>query len=241
MQPPSIAMKVDAVIQGPRMPPSLDVLKSPRWDQLTHISYCCCQSNNLFLEYPACLSCNSSQNVCGCFHNEQHCAKTDMYAGCRGVEMQYCCASASTCPPDENMPMGFGCFGLGMIPEIKLTGDVLPHSNIDFKKDVCCRQDCCCHHCGWYSPSSHDYCGFMLSYQSHSEACCCSTVKIVSCGGKPERRGENKGDGACIYSNVQQGCCHQMVSFPGTPGAPFNISCFGLKCCGQNPPDDSRG
>jgi len=52
-----------------------------------------------------------------------------------------CIAFAGAFPPDDKVPMGCGCCGIGSIGDVTLEG-----TGVDFKESTSCHTVCCCNH-----------------------------------------------------------------------------------------------
>ena len=74
----------------------------------------------------------------------QGCKVTTLETCCRGGGYLLCCANACGFPPDEKVPMGCGCcgVGLGFDKPMALEGTGLEWND----NEICCHYICCCQH-----------------------------------------------------------------------------------------------
>ena len=77
---------------------------------------------------------------------------------CRGGGYNCCIATACAFPPDDKVPLGCGCCGMGMVEDVTLKG-----IGVDFeesKNEVSMHSVCCCYHCGlFWDSESYKCCG----------------------------------------------------------------------------------
>lgn len=132
----------------------------------------------------------------------------------RGGGYFLCCAGACAFPPDDKVPMGCGCCGLGMGFDhgMKLEGTGMEWTD----NEICCHNICCCYHCAVFKQ-------FPRCCGSHYLGTACCFAEIMHCGLDPVD--------TCMKSRSQQCCVDSERTFCPRPCWPYCMFADEPCCC----------